>query len=105
MARAIAVLTLLVSLAACSPAVLERTQAFGVTTQLDMFTSEQFASQMRAEQADGAADDRADLVLRGVPRDRTGRARDAVRHGDPGNRRRVEGGRPPRPRRAPRGRS
>lgn len=49
MARAIAVLTLLVSLAACSPAVLERTLAFVVTTQLDMFGSEQFASRMRAE--------------------------------------------------------
>lgn len=46
---------------------LEQALVFGVTTGLDMFTSETFAAQMRQEQADGGANDRADLYAAGFP--------------------------------------
>jgi imidazolonepropionase-like amidohydrolase len=41
---------------------LVRALQFGVTTELDMFTSASFAAQARREQRDGAADGRADLL-------------------------------------------
>ncbi len=45
---------------------LERAAVWGVTTVIDMFTTPDFASARRAEQADAAAHDRADLVSAGV---------------------------------------
>jgi imidazolonepropionase-like amidohydrolase len=46
---------------------LERALVFGVTTELDMFTSHQFAAAMRAEQAKaGGAPRRADLLSAGT---------------------------------------
>lgn len=39
---------------------------FGVTTSLDMFTSEDFAALMRSEQADGTVTDRAELFSSGM---------------------------------------
>jgi imidazolonepropionase-like amidohydrolase len=45
-----------------APAALETSLAFGVTTQLDMFTVAAAATQLRAEQAAGRATSRADLL-------------------------------------------
>ncbi|HEY4590364.1 MAG TPA: amidohydrolase, partial [Thermoanaerobaculia bacterium] len=45
--------------------VLERALVFGVTTELDMFTTPQFAKQMREEQAKTGAPGRADLYSAG----------------------------------------
>lgn len=45
-----------------APATLETSLAFGVTTQLDMFTVAAAATQLRAEQAAGRATSRADLL-------------------------------------------
>jgi imidazolonepropionase-like amidohydrolase len=45
---------------------LERALAFGVTTELDMFTSAAFASEMRRQQRAGAASHRADLYSAGT---------------------------------------
>ncbi len=45
---------------------LEQALAFGVTTELDMFTAHQFAAAMRAEQAEGRANDRADIFSAGT---------------------------------------
>jgi imidazolonepropionase-like amidohydrolase len=39
---------------------------FGVTTELDMFTSQDFAANMRSEQRSGKGRDRADLVSAGI---------------------------------------
>ncbi|MFN2565434.1 MAG: amidohydrolase family protein [Gemmatimonadaceae bacterium] len=47
------------------PTVLEAALAFGVTTQLDMFTVATLAAQLRAEQAARRADARADLLSAG----------------------------------------
>jgi imidazolonepropionase-like amidohydrolase len=44
---------------------LERALVFGVTTELDMFTTPEFGRQMRAEQAKFGAPDRADLYSAG----------------------------------------
>ncbi len=44
---------------------LRQAAAFGVTTELDMFTMPAFAARMRSEQAEGKADDRADLFSAG----------------------------------------
>src|SRR5687768_14994535 len=40
--------------------------AFGVTTELDMFTTAEFLRQMKAEQAAGKATSRADIVSAGI---------------------------------------
>jgi imidazolonepropionase-like amidohydrolase len=45
---------------------LERALAFGVTTEIDMFTAAQFAAQRRAEQKKGPVFDRADLISAGT---------------------------------------
>ena len=45
---------------------LKQAVVFGVTTELDMFTSQQFAARMRTEQKSGTALDRADLVSAGT---------------------------------------
>jgi imidazolonepropionase-like amidohydrolase len=45
---------------------LRQTLMFGVTTNLDMFTMPQFAVEMRREQAEGKATDRADLFSAGT---------------------------------------
>lgn len=45
---------------------LEHALAFGVTTELDMFTDHRFAAQMRRAQAEGRAGDRADLFSAGT---------------------------------------
>src|SRR5262249_13820441 len=45
---------------------LERALAFGVTTELDMFTDTEFAARMRREQAEGDASARADLFSAGT---------------------------------------
>ena len=49
-----------------APAVLEAALAFGVTTQLDMFTVATLATQLRDEQAKGQATARADLLSAGT---------------------------------------
>lgn len=46
--------------------VLPAALAFGVTTEIDMFTDAALAAQLRAEQVAGGADGRADLVSAGV---------------------------------------
>jgi imidazolonepropionase-like amidohydrolase len=46
--------------------VLKQALMFGVTTELDMFTSHQMAAQLRKQQADGLASDRADLFSAGT---------------------------------------
>src|SRR5262245_2081626 len=45
---------------------LKQAVMFGVTTELDMFTSHQMAAQMRKEQSEGKAADRADLFSAGT---------------------------------------
>ncbi len=45
---------------------LKQAAIFGVTTELDMFTSQQFAATMRSEQKAGKALDRADLLSAGT---------------------------------------
>jgi imidazolonepropionase-like amidohydrolase len=45
---------------------LQQALIFGVTTELDMFTSHEFAAEMRREQAAGQADSRADLFSAGT---------------------------------------
>src|SRR5262245_13872566 len=47
-------------------AALKQAVMFGVTTELDMFTDHQMAAQMRKEQAEGKATDRADLFSAGT---------------------------------------
>ncbi|HZJ08262.1 MAG TPA: hypothetical protein VFD39_01080, partial [Trueperaceae bacterium] len=49
-----------------TPAMLQQALVFGVTTVYDMFTDEAFAAQMRAEQAAGAANYRADTLSAGT---------------------------------------
>src|SRR5438067_1927795 len=48
-----------------APEQLRAAVIFGVTTELDMFTTPSFAAQRRAEQAAGKASDRADLFSAG----------------------------------------
>ena len=48
------------------PAALRQALAFGVTTELDMFTSAPFAAAMRSQQEAGNANDRADLFSAGT---------------------------------------
>ena len=45
---------------------LRQAVVFGVTTELDMFTDQEFAARMRSEQAAGNANDRADLFSSGT---------------------------------------
>jgi imidazolonepropionase-like amidohydrolase len=45
---------------------LKQAAIFGVTTELDMFTTASFAAEMRAEQKSGRARDRADLLSAGT---------------------------------------
>src|SRR5215470_19630402 len=45
---------------------LKQAVMFGVTTELDMFSSHWMAAQMRKEQAEGKATDRADLFSAGT---------------------------------------
>src|SRR5215813_1581715 len=47
-------------------AALKQAVMFGVTTELDMFSDHQMAAQMRKEQAEGKATDRADLFSAGT---------------------------------------
>jgi imidazolonepropionase-like amidohydrolase len=47
-------------------AALKQAVIFGVTTELDMFTDHRMAAQMRKEQAEGKATDRADLFSAGT---------------------------------------
>ena len=49
-----------------TPQMLMQALMFGVTTVYDMFTAEQFAAQMRAEQEAGAASYRADMLSAGA---------------------------------------
>jgi imidazolonepropionase-like amidohydrolase len=49
-----------------APTVLEAALAFGVTTQLEMFTVATMAAQLRAEQAAGRANARADILSAGT---------------------------------------
>lgn len=49
-----------------TPQMLMQALMFGVTTVYDMFTAEQFAAQMRAEQEAGAANYRADMLSAGA---------------------------------------
>ena len=49
-----------------APEQLRASAVFGVTTELDMFTSKDFAAAMRSEQAAGQADARADLYSAGT---------------------------------------
>ena len=46
--------------------VLKQALVFGVTTELDMFTSPQGAAAMRKQQAEGKANDRADIFSAGI---------------------------------------
>lgn len=48
------------------PGMLERALVFGVTTELDMFSEHRWAATMRRAQAEGKANDRADLFSAGT---------------------------------------
>src|SRR5690606_36937634 len=49
-----------------TPFMLQQALVFGVTTVLDMFSDEAFATEMRQEQADGLASYRADFLSSGT---------------------------------------